>query len=257
MKEGLGGMLAMNRVRKTIGVDMSAHEKTVEGNCVQAINSLFPASVVVAVAEDWMWQMPVHEQEEALFKGASVKRQQEFRAGRHCAHAALERLGCKTALVLRGEKGEPLWPVGFCGTITHSGNHCAAAAARQRDIMALGLDVEQHEALKPGVLAKIASVAEIARLEILQQKNPGTHYDVLLFSIKEAVYKAYYPLTRQNLGFHDVDVEIDSDSPRFNCRLLKTSNDMTDNIEGRFIVSGQLVGAAVTIAADGIRQAVI
>src|ERR687895_622101 len=41
--------------------------------------------------------------------------------------------------------------------------------------------------------------------------EPGLHWDRILFCAKEAVYKAWFPLTRRWLEFADVAVSLDRD----------------------------------------------
>ena len=57
--------------------------------------------------------------EEALVRTADPRRRAEFTAGRACARTALARLGLPTAPVLAGRAGEPRWPAGVTGSITH------------------------------------------------------------------------------------------------------------------------------------------
>ena len=46
------------------------------------------------------------------------------------------------------------------------------------------------------------------------------HWDRLLFSAKESVYKAWFPLAARWLGFEDVSVEIDARAGAFAARIL-------------------------------------
>lgn len=214
--------------------------------------SLFPANVAVICAEPWMWQQKLMLAEEALCHGNADKRQREFRAGRHCARAALAQHGHASGPLLRGEKGEPLWPDGYCGTISHSGAFCAAAVGRKPEIVALGMDIERHRNLKDGVLAKIATTAEITRVEMLLGQTGNPHYDVVLFSIKEAIHKAYFPLTRHRLGFHDVDVVMDAGTETFTASILRPATDCVAAppvLQGRFAVTGAYVCTAIVMAA--------
>jgi 4'-phosphopantetheinyl transferase EntD len=52
------------------------------------------------------------------------------------------------------------------------------------------------------VIGLVASPHERAQLSELTRAKPGG-WDRLLFCAKEAVYKAWYPLTRQWLSFDD------------------------------------------------------
>jgi len=67
-------------------------------------------------------------------------RRREFIAGRLAAQAALARLGESGLLERRGHA--PVWPPGFCGSISHSGGIAVAVAASTRCWRALGVDLE-------------------------------------------------------------------------------------------------------------------
>ena len=133
--------------------------------------------------------------EEALVARATEKRRKEFTAGRECARGALSALGVPAAPILRGYRGAPQWPDGIVGSIAHCAGYCAAAVARAQDLVTIGLDAEPNAPLPGGVLELISLPAERARLRELAAASPGTGWDRLLFCAKEAVYKAWFPLT--------------------------------------------------------------
>lgn len=159
-------------------------------------------------------------EEEALVARASPKRRQEFAAGRECAREALAGLGIGKTPILRGYRGAPIWPAGVVGSITHCSGYCAAAVARTRDLAAIGLDAEPHAALPGGVLEMVSQPAERARLRDLTAAAPEIFWDCLLFCAKEAVYKAWFPLTGRWLGFADADITINAADGTFHARLL-------------------------------------
>ena len=73
-----------------------------------------------------------------------LPRRREFLAGRVAAQAALARLG-ERGLVGRCRHA-PVWPQGFCGSISHSGGIAVAVAASTRQWQALGVDLESAPA---------------------------------------------------------------------------------------------------------------
>ena len=158
-------------------------------------------------------------EEETLVARATEKRRQEFTAGRACARAALAALGMAAIPILRGYRGAPQWPDGIVGSITHCTGYVAAAVARTQDLVTIGLDAEPNAALPGGVLELISRPAERARLRELAGSQPGIGWDRLLFCAKEAVYKAWFPLTGQWLGFADADITIDATERAFTARL--------------------------------------
>lgn len=169
--------------------------------------NFFPGGVAVCFAEPWMWEIAVSpEQELLLSPTAADKRLREFRAGRHCAHAALEKLGYKDVLVLRGEHGEPLWPEGVCGSLSHAGERCVAIAAHRRDYASIAVDIEKDRLIKDDTLERISHERERFQLEHAPAEFSRVNVRAILFSIKECVHKLYYPLNRHTLDFHDVEV---------------------------------------------------
>lgn len=139
------------------------------------------------------------------------RRRREYTTTRVCAHRALADLGVGSGPVLSGPRGEPLWPHGVVGSLTHCEGYRAAAVGHARLWLGLGVDAEPHDPLPPGVMEAVTLAEERVRLRNLRESEPGVHWDRLLFSAKESVYKAWYPLTAQRLGFEDVSVRI---SPR-------------------------------------------
>ncbi|ONH35511.1 hypothetical protein BL254_11230 [Protofrankia sp. BMG5.30] len=199
--------------------------------------------------------------EEAATLARSVdKRRREFTTARVCAHRALAGLGISPVPILRGPKGEPQWPAGVIGSITHCAGYRAAVAAWSADILTVGIDAEPNKALPAGVLDQIARPEErdwldpllrdgsaarpggpphgipAARSEPLPPGDPAgrpgalppggpavdpvVHWDRLLFSMKESVYKAWFPLARRWLGFEDASITIDPLGGTFSVHLL-------------------------------------
>ncbi|GGW09992.1 4'-phosphopantetheinyl transferase [Streptomyces capoamus] len=178
------------------------------------IEELLPESVVAveARADDPLWDAPLHPVEEALVARAVAKRRREFAAVRGCARRAMEKLGVPPQPVLSGERGAPRWPDGLAGSMTHCDGYCAAALVRTADLVSLGIDAEPHGPLPEGVGASILLPAEASRLDALAARWPTVHWDRLLFSAKESVYKAWFPLTRQWLDFSEADITVRPDA---------------------------------------------
>jgi len=180
-------------------------------------------------------QPPVHGAEEfgddpgaVLFPGedtligrASPARRREFATARECARAALARLGRPPAAILADQLGAPRWPDGITGSITHCAGYRAAAVALTSDVVSLGLDAAPNRPLpRPGMLDVIARESERGGLARLRAAAPGVCWDQMLFSAKESVYKAWYPVARRWLDFESADIEFDIRRRRFTARLL-------------------------------------
>jgi len=214
------------------------------------IASLLPALVVTVEAAEEDWTAPLLLEEEPLVARAVEKRRREFTAGRTCARRALERLGWRGFPILSGPRREPLWPPGIVGAITHCRGYCAAAVARVADVRSLGIDAELRERLPDGVADLICTEGERIRAAAL----PGDHWETLVFSAKESIYKAWYPVAQRWLDYRDADLTFDPEGGRFSGRiLLPGAEDVFpwNPVEGRFAASAERVFTAVTVPAGG------
>lgn len=224
----------------------------------ELIEKILPDAVASAEALDDPPEAVLYPGEAELISRAVDKRRREFRTVRHCARRALRQLGVPPAAVLRGERGEPLWPPGVVGSMTHCSGYRAAAVARSGDIHALGIDAEPNEPLPSGVLDAVALVDEQHELCRLAVADPATSWDRLLFCAKESVYKAWFPLTRRWLGFDDAAVTIkpgatDPSRGTFGARLLvpgATSNGHPlTQFTGHWLRAGDLVITSIALPA--------
>lgn len=176
------------------------------------------------------------------------RRRREFETGRACARMALERLGLPRTEIPAGEHGQPLWPEGIVGSITHCDGYRACAVAWRSDIVSLGIDAEPHAALSQRVLRGIATGGERRRLAA---RHTGLHLDRILFSAKEAVFKAWFPLASRRLGFKDADILCDTSTASFRA-ILTLPGPVVGGLElselwGRWRVQDGLVVTAVVI----------
>jgi enterobactin synthetase component D / holo-[acyl-carrier protein] synthase len=147
-------------------------------------------------------------EEEPLIAKSVAKRRNEFVTVRYCARLALEELGVPPVPILKGEKGEPCWPDGVVGSLTHTEGFRGAAVANKEAVRSVGIDAEPHDVLPNGVLDAISLPAERAEISALPR---GLHWDRILFCAKEATYKAWYPVTQRWLGFEDAHIVFDVD----------------------------------------------
>jgi len=223
---------------------------------VRVIEKILPASVACAEAFEDPADTVLFPEEQTMVAGAVDKRRREFATARGCARSALATLGVAPAPILAGERGAPQWPPGIVGSITHCAGYRAAAVAHARQMLTIGLDAEPDQAMPDGVLDIVSLPAERARLRDLAIMAPGTCWDRLLFSAKESVYKAWFPLARRWLGFEDADITVNTDGT-FEARLLVTGpvigGSPLDGFTGRWLASDGLILTAVAtgILGDG------
>lgn len=172
---------------------------------------------------------------------------------RHCARQALARLGKPAAPILPGHRRAPQWPAGIVGSLTHCYGYRAAAVASAQVIVALGIDAEFHEPLPEGVADLVTVGTEPLMLGELQQKFPALCWDKLLFSAKESIFKAWFPMAQDWLDFTECQVTLEPATGRFFGQLLVPGPLVNGRplryLEGRWSVGGGHICTAVQVQA--------
>jgi 4'-phosphopantetheinyl transferase EntD len=205
------------------------------------IERLVPAEVATAETREDLAETLFPDELAALAR-AVEKRRVEFRSVRACARQALAALGVERPPMVPGPAGAPRWPAGIVGSMTHCRGYRAAAVARAVDLASIGIDAEPHEQLPGDVLDLVASPAEAARLRQHGDARPGIHWDRVLFSAKESIYKAWYPLQGVWLGFEDVDVVLGAEFGGFDVRIVNPDlAEVRWEFRGRWLVEGGLI----------------
>ena len=202
--------------------------------------SLLPPAVVVVETRRSDVAPPLLEEEQRFVRHATAARRREFAVGRACARAALRRLGYRGQAIPADDDRAPVWPDGLIGSITHCAGFTAAAVARRVDLTMLGIDAERAGRLDDDVAEHVAGDEERGRAN----DELGIDAGVVLFSAKEAVYKAWYPVTRRWLDFDAVTLSIDRSGtfevePRV--ELVAADRDLLSALRGRFAITSELV----------------
>lgn len=216
------------------------------------LERILPASAVVRATRGDL-DVVLHPAEEAMVEHAVEKRRREFVTARACAHEALAALNQPLQAILSGPRGEPIWPTGIVGSITHCDGYRACALARSNELKSIGVDAEPDLPLPDGLLADIALPEEREQLRDLALRVPGTNWDRLIFCIKESIYKTWFPLAERWLGFEDAIVAIDWREASFSAQLL-VPGPIVDGRElrsfrGRWLTAEGLVMAAIALPA--------
>lgn len=132
---------------------------------------------------------------------AVPKRQAEFLAGRLVARIALKR----AYDIPIGPYRAPVWPRAMNGSITHSQGRCAALVTD--NAVLCGIDMEQvvQGAALDAILQRCVSPQERVWMES-QDFIPAETLATLIFSAKESIFKALFPIVGRFFGFECAEV---------------------------------------------------
>ncbi|MGR3638617.1 4'-phosphopantetheinyl transferase family protein [Alterinioella nitratireducens] len=157
-------------------------------------------------------------EEAAAMARATPARRAEFAAGRTAARAGLRAIGLVPLPIPMAPDRSPIWPRGVIGSISHDGDQAMAIVTRYQGVAGLGLDMEPHEDLPCDLWETVLTPAETCWLTMRDAAARGP-LARMIFSAKEASYKALYPLTGAVVGFDAMTIRPDPDRRRFTARL--------------------------------------
>lgn len=177
-----------------------------EEELAEAILMRLPKKILLVLGKMERMQESLWPEEEIAVSGAVLQRRAEFRASRTCARLALRKLGQAAGAILKGRYGEPIWPEGIVGSITHAEGYCAVIVTSRQLWTSVGLDIESSSALEPELADLVCSSIEKSFYCMSEERQ--VDWAKLTFVIKEAAFKALFPLTRQYLDFLDVEISI-------------------------------------------------
>jgi 4'-phosphopantetheinyl transferase EntD len=211
-----------------------------------AFDGMLPPGAVAVEANDpsW-WEKGLLPEELVHITRATEKRRREFSAGRNCARAALVKLGLPAMAIPMGPRRQPLFPATVVGSITHTGDYCVAAVVRQGVVCSLGIDAEADVPMEEAVVRRVLGEEE---RNALQRYAYLGNVDVLAFGLKEAFYKAAFPICQRYIDFEEVAIRL-SDTV---CRIELLAPTFVEelaavNIDACFRFADQRVYCAVVL----------
>lgn len=214
------------------------------------LRELLPVSVAFHETRHELETLNYSIEREAV-RNAVDARRAEFLTARECARRGLRDLGVPPGPIARGRNGEPQWPIGIVGSITHCAGYRAAAVARQKDVTAIGIDAEPHAPMDPSVFTIVSTPKEIDAQARLRAQCRKIHWDRLLFCAKEAVYKAWFPDHHLWLDFHDVVVLLRRNGT-FTAEVSPVGNPITSAaiMDGKWSVRQGIAMAAIALPVE-------
>ncbi|WP_038344076.1 4'-phosphopantetheinyl transferase family protein [Acinetobacter sp. A47] len=133
---------------------------------------------------------------------ASAKRLNEFFAGRILAQGIMQQhFACPIHLTSMQSK-LPQWPKGLIGSISHSNEQVIVAISSRSEYLGIDIEriVESRFAEESAALILTPSEQRLWQAEIWQYLN-FREYLTVIFSLKESLYKAVYPVARNYIDF--------------------------------------------------------
>lgn len=129
--------------------------------------------------------------------------------GRTALHAALHELAptLSESPLLADDRGAPVLPGGWVGSVSHKAGRAAALITRASPISRarVGVDLELAAPPRLDIASRILTRKERTELEAHPERGRAT---TLRFSIKEAIYKAVDPFVRRYVGFTEVELDV-------------------------------------------------
>ena len=141
-------------------------------------------------------------------------RRRELVGGRAALHHAL---GDYTTPILADDRGAPMLPAGWVGSVSHKADVAAALVAPSSLGGHVGLDLERAAPPKIDIARRVLTEREQAGLpaDPVERGRATT----LRFAIKEAIYKAVDPYVRRYVGFTEVELELAGEACSVTTRL--------------------------------------
>lgn len=202
---------------------------------------LLASGCEVLISGEGTRRVRLFDGERALVGNATAKRRREFTETRLLAHEALRRIG-HDGPILKGSDGEPLWPSGIVGSLSHCPSLCVAAVASAERIRAVGVDVDDSDGLSDGIMRFVFSSEELASLRMASSVERRA-----AFCAKEAASKALSALDGTG-DFRKVSVSLKADGT-----FAAVRRDVA--LRGQWRFYDRLVSAMVAVPSETVSGA--
>jgi len=189
-------------------------------------------AVVFGRVSDYTGEFPARQMEHV--SRAVAKRRSEFSTGRFFARSAQRLLGRAPVYIEPSSSRRPVWPIGMVGSICHTESFAMVVLSTNGQFAGLGVDMELADRVTESTMKMVLTPAEIRALPDLRHvRSPAA----VIFSGKEAVYKAVNPLVGLMIEFEEVELDFNVHQPGgFTARYIGPNNEnrLIDRGRGSF-----------------------
>ncbi len=169
--------------------------------------------------------LSVKKYEKYLASDVSAKRKNDFLGGRWCAQECFLNLKVDAEIGM-GDKGQPIWPQNYIGSITHSKDYALAVLAKTSEHKMLGCDLEKLVTeQRVNVIKKMTLTP--SEVQLVESSSEPQALATLIFSAKETLYKMLYPHCQSYINFHEgVFLEVDKENGRYEIELVSDKEEL-------------------------------
>lgn len=136
-----------------------------------------------------------------LLDSIGDRRRDLFILGRLAASKLQSSLNLPNSVVLKDSDGVPIFQNELKASISHKERVAVCAGTLNKNVISIGVDVEKQKSIRPDLISTIGTVNEQKQINLLDNSEILT-----LFSLKESIYKAVFPIIRRPLYFKDAEI---------------------------------------------------
>ncbi|PCJ16735.1 MAG: hypothetical protein COB02_15295 [Candidatus Cloacimonadota bacterium] len=180
------------------------------------------------------------------------KRKRDYLVGRFCAREAFKQVSVFDTShfqLIKNEDGTSNWPTGFCGSITHTKDYACAVIAQSNKILSIGIDCEYK--IKDKTFQRVKkSIASDSEINIVNKFTQDEQLALtLIFSAKESVYKAVFPLVKTFFYFEAFQIDTINQNyiEGFLTKDLNQNFSMGKKVKIQYKITNQRVNTLVLI----------
>ncbi|AEF55199.1 4'-phosphopantetheinyl transferase family protein [Marinomonas posidonica] len=161
------------------------------------------------------------------------KRKETYLAGRLAVQLAQSTQNFPLFDVIRGNDGAPIWPIHYIGSISHTDNEAVAIVIEPAELAIKGIGIDIEKVQCSTQLYDRGLIGESKEYDLLKKVGfDESMAALILFSLKESVYKALYPSVKRYFDFLDAElVELEGDR----C-IVRTKVTLSDSVPAGFLV---------------------